>query len=79
MHAYNSSLSVITCFPLVFMRPKLMFGRNNMLLLSFGVGGIYFMSTSLYFELLIVLNKTSCSEKLQIRESTVLCAIVRQL
>ena len=61
------------------MRRKLMFGRNNMLLLSFGVGGIYFMSTSLYFELLIVLNKTSCSENLQIRESTVLCAIVRQL
>ena len=61
------------------MRRKLMFGRNNMLLSSFGVGGIYFMSTSLYFELLIVLNKTSCSEKLQIRESTVLCAIVRQL
>ena len=61
------------------MRPKLMFGRNNMLLLSFGVGGIYFMSTSLYFEQQIVLNKTSCSEKLQIRESTVLCVIVRQL
>ena len=61
------------------MRPKFMFGRNDMLLLSFGVGGIYFMSTSLYFELLIVLNKMPCSEKLQIRESTVLCAILRQL